>query len=77
MIAPAGGFFLWLPVPNGEAAARTLWAKAGIQALPGAYLSRDVGGENPGAGFIRVALVGDEGQTEAALTALHHHLYED
>lgn len=76
-VPPAGGLFLWLPVRDGEAAARTLWAEAGIQVLPGAYLSREIAGENPGSGFIRVALVADESQTEAALTALHHHLYED
>ena len=48
----AGGFFLWLPVKDGEAAARRLWAEAGIQVLPGAYLSREVEGGNPGKAFI-------------------------
>ncbi|ODT59240.1 MULTISPECIES: aminotransferase class I/II-fold pyridoxal phosphate-dependent enzyme [Paracoccus] len=65
-----GGFFLWLPVADGEQAARTLWAQAGIQVLPGAYLSRAVDGVNPGAGFIRVALVANADQTHAALTRL-------
>ncbi|AUH64987.1 aminotransferase class I/II-fold pyridoxal phosphate-dependent enzyme [Paracoccus zhejiangensis] len=73
---PAGGFFLWLPVEDGEAAAKTLWAKAGIQVLPGAYLSREVGGRNPGAGFIRVALVGPADETETALTRLKAVLYD-
>ncbi|MDO5647783.1 aminotransferase class I/II-fold pyridoxal phosphate-dependent enzyme [Paracoccus sp. (in: a-proteobacteria)] len=71
-----GGFFLWLPVDDGEAAARRLWQQAAIQVLPGAYLSRDVDGVNPGAGFIRVALVADAAQTETALTRLRAVLYD-
>lgn len=72
-----GGFFLWLPVPDGEQAARTLWGRAGIQVLPGAYLSRAVDGVNPGAGFVRVALVADADQTRAALTRLRAVLYDE
>ena len=73
---PEGGFFLWLPVADGEAAAMKLWAEAGIQVLPGAYLSRAIGGVNPGAGFIRVALVGPADETELALTRLKAVLYD-
>jgi aspartate/methionine/tyrosine aminotransferase len=55
---PDGGFFLWLDVGDGEAAARELWTKAAIRVLPGAYLAReDTGGMNPGRPYIRVALV--------------------
>ncbi|QBX33337.1 aminotransferase class I/II-fold pyridoxal phosphate-dependent enzyme [Paracoccus liaowanqingii] len=75
--SPQGGFFLWLPVADGEAAARRLWAQAGIQVLPGAYLSREVDGINPGAGFVRVALVADAAQTRDALTRLRAVLYDD
>ena len=74
---PQGGFFLWLPVPDGEEAARILWARAGVQVLPGAYLSREVDGHNPGRGFIRVALVADAEQTESALTRLRAVLYDE
>ena len=45
---PAGGFFLWLDVGDGEAACRRLWREGGLRVLPGGYLS---GGErvaNPG-----------------------------
>ena len=76
-VPPAGGFFLWLPVDDGEAAAKTLWAQAGIQVLPGAYLARDVDGFNPGSGFIRVALVADAVQTDAALTRLRRVIYDE
>ncbi len=68
---PDGGFFLWLDVGDGEAAARALWAEAGIRVLPGAYLAHDNGGgHNPGAPFIRVALVHDQGTTTEALERL-------
>jgi N-succinyldiaminopimelate aminotransferase len=68
---PAGGFFLWLAVADGEAAARRLWSTAGIRVLPGAYLGRpDADGINPGAGYIRVALVHDLTTTREALARL-------
>ena len=72
---PAGGFFLWLPVEDGEEAAKTLWRDAGIQVLPGAYLSREVDGFNPGRGYIRVALVAGEDETEQALNRLRQTIY--
>jgi aspartate/methionine/tyrosine aminotransferase len=68
---PGGGFFLWLDVSQfggSEAATVTLWKRSGVKVLPGAYLARDVAGaSNPGADFIRVALVHDTKTTEAAL----------
>jgi aspartate/methionine/tyrosine aminotransferase len=65
---PAGGFFLWLEVGDSEAAARHLWTAAGVKVLPGAYLAREQAGEtNPGAPYIRLALVHDERETEEAL----------
>jgi len=68
---PDGGFFLWLDVGDGEAAARRLWAEAAIKVLPGAYLGRkDGAGDNPGQSAIRVALVHDLATTEAALADL-------
>ena len=74
---PEGGFFLWLPVEDGEQAARQLWREAGIQVLPGAYLSREVAGENPGRGYIRVALVAGESETEQALSRLKDVIYKE
>lgn len=57
---PPGGFFLWLDVGDGEAAARTLWQEAAIRVVPGAYLSRpDADGRNRGRPYVRVALVHD------------------
>ncbi|NIZ10562.1 aminotransferase class I/II-fold pyridoxal phosphate-dependent enzyme [Pseudooceanicola sp. HF7] len=72
---PEAGFFLWLPVPDGEAAALKLWQDTGVRVLPGAYLSRDVNGDNPGDGYIRVAMVAPKEEMIAGLTALRDCLY--
>ena len=58
---PAGGFFLWLDVGDGEAAARRLWREGGVRVLPGGYLSVGDAAGNPGAPYIRVALVDEIG----------------
>jgi aspartate/methionine/tyrosine aminotransferase len=66
---PAGGFYLWLDVGDGEEATRKLWSEAGVKVLPGAYLTRHDGpGPNPNQAYIRVALVEDVERTEEALT---------
>ena len=72
---PEGGFFLWLPVPDGEDAALRLWRETGVRVLPGAYLSREAGGQNPGIGYIRVALVAPREDTQRGLTLLRDCLY--
>jgi len=74
-VAPRGGFFLWLDVGNGEAAARRLWAEAGLRVLPGAYMARpDAEGRNPGDPYIRVALVHEPEVVEEGLERLVHVL---
>lgn len=72
---PEGGFFLWLPVEDGETAALKLWRETGVRVLPGAYLSRDVAGHNPGKPYIRVALVAPRDETERGLLRLRDCLY--
>lgn len=67
---PAGGFFLWLKVGDGEAAARHVWQTQGLRVLPGAYLTQPTGGENIGHDYLRVALVAPQAETEAALLRL-------
>ncbi len=73
---PEGGFFLWLPVEDGEQAALKLWRETGVRVLPGAYLSRDVGGKNPGSEYIRVALVAPREETQRGLIQLRDCLYD-
>jgi N-succinyldiaminopimelate aminotransferase len=72
---PMAGFFLWLPVPDGEAAALKLWRETGVRVLPGAYLAHPSTGPNPGTGYIRVALVAPADETERGLTLLRQCLY--
>src|SRR6188768_2844747 len=69
---PAGGFCVWLDVSQrggDEEAAVRLYRDAGVRVIPGSYLSRPQNdGFNPGAGYIRLALVSD---SESAAEALH------
>ena len=67
---PAGGFFLWLDVGDGEAAAKRLWREAAIRTLPGAYIARGERVHNPGRRYIRVALVHDDETIAAGLDRL-------
>ena len=68
---PAGGFFLWLDVAKfggSEVATKRLWAEAGVRVVPGRYLAREqADGSNPGADYIRVAMVQDAATTGEAL----------
>ena len=73
---PEGGFFLWLPVEDGEAAALKLWRETGVRVLPGGYLSRDVNDKNPGKGFIRVAMVAPMEEMRRGLTLIRECLYD-
>src|SRR5262249_7686934 len=78
---PAGGFFLWLDVAaagGSEAAALKLFREAGVRVLPGRYIARDqADGSNPGADYIRVAMVQDHATTAEALHRLVAVLGQD
>jgi len=71
---PDGGFFLWLDVSKfggSEAVTKRLWAEAGVRVVPGRYLAREqADGSNPGADYIRVAMVQDKAATAEALQRL-------
>jgi aspartate/methionine/tyrosine aminotransferase len=71
---PAGGFFLWLDVSKqggSEIVTKRLWAEAGVRVVPGRYLAREqADGSNPGADYIRVAMVQDKTATAEALHRL-------
>lgn len=71
---PAGGFCLWLDMSHfggGSDATVTLWKRMGVKVIPGAFLAqtgRD--GTNPGADYVRVALVQDPATIREALERL-------
>ena len=66
---PPGGFYLWAGVGgDDERFVRELFAAKNVTLLPGSYLARENAGVNPGAGFIRIALVASH---EECLEAAH------
>jgi N-succinyldiaminopimelate aminotransferase len=71
---PAGGFFLWLDVSaqgGSEAVTQRLWREAGLRVVPGRYLAREqIDGSNPGADYIRVAMVQNNEITAEAMHRL-------
>jgi N-succinyldiaminopimelate aminotransferase len=71
---PAGGFFLWLDVSaqgGSEAVTLALWRQAGVRVVPGRYLALEqADGSNPGANYIRVAMVQNKEITAEALHRL-------
>ena len=66
---PDAGFYLWAKVQGSdEDFARGLYAAYNVTVLPGSYLARSARGHNPGAGYVRMALVA---QTAECLEAAH------
>jgi len=62
---PDAAFYLWLNTGMDDLQfTRQLYAEHHVTVLPGSFLARDFQGNNPGRGFIRVALVAS---TEACL----------
>ena len=65
---PGAGFYLWAKTPNGcDTFSRELFEATGVTVLPGQYLGREVNGINPGAGFVRMALVAEPDTCREAL----------
>jgi len=71
---PAGGFCVWLDVSDrggDEETTVRLYRDAGVRVIPGSYLAREqADGSNPGAGYIRLALVSDSQSTAEAMHRL-------
>ena len=72
---PDAGFFLWLPVENGEDAALKLWKETGVRVLPGEYLSKDTDQGNPGREYIRVAMVAPKDEMQRGLIQIRDCLF--
>jgi N-succinyldiaminopimelate aminotransferase len=64
---PDAAFYLWAATPIDDAEyARRLFAEKHVTVLPGSYLSRDADGANPGAGYVRIALVASPAEVAEA-----------
>ncbi|SIR52264.1 succinyldiaminopimelate aminotransferase apoenzyme [Aromatoleum tolulyticum] len=65
---PDAGFYLWAQTPIADTEfARRLQAAYNVTVLPGSFLARESNGVNPGAGFVRIALVAETAEcVEAA-----------
>jgi aspartate/methionine/tyrosine aminotransferase len=67
---PAGGFFLWLDVGDGEPAALRLWREGAVRTLPGAYLCAGDGLLPHARPYIRLALVHEADEVAEAMDRL-------
>ncbi|WP_291990617.1 succinyldiaminopimelate transaminase [Candidatus Accumulibacter sp. ACC007] len=69
---PDAGFYLWAktPIDDGEFA-RALLADYNVVLLPGSALARSARGINPGAGFVRIALVAPLADCVEAAERIH------
>jgi N-succinyldiaminopimelate aminotransferase len=65
---PDAAFYIWLDTRRDDTAfTRDLLAAQNVSVLPGSYLAREAHGTNPGAHFVRIALVASTAEcTEAA-----------
>ncbi|MFA6187918.1 MAG: succinyldiaminopimelate transaminase [Sulfuricurvum sp.] len=69
-------FYLWLKVPNALEFTQALYRDYNVKVLPGEFLARDnAQGENPGLGYIRIALVEETTKTIQALMRLKEALH--
>ena len=72
---PGAGFYLWAKTPTGcDTFSRDLYAATGVTVLPGQFLGREVDGVNPGAGFVRMALVAEPGTCREALQRIQRFM---
>jgi N-succinyldiaminopimelate aminotransferase len=75
---PDGTFYCWLDIsslnPNDEAFALALAKETGILTFPGSYFSVSNEGVNPGAGFIRIALIDTVEATKTTVQTLTQYI---
>jgi len=68
---PKATFYIWIKVDNALEFTKKLYKEYNVKVLPGEFLAReDAHGENPGIGFVRIALVESEEKTKDALNRI-------
>ncbi len=73
---PEATFYIWLHVGDALAFTCKLYERYNVKVLPGEYLARDDGSTNPGAGYVRIALVENQDKTREALERIKECLNE-
>lgn len=74
-VLPDAGFYLWVKTPGSDTDfAHDLYATQNITVLPGQFLSRQVGNTNPGANYVRMALVAPLDECRDAANRINHFL---
>jgi aspartate/methionine/tyrosine aminotransferase len=74
---PEATFYLWIKVQETLEFTKKLYEKYNVKVLPGEFLAREnAAGENPGKGYIRIALVENEEKTREALQRIKECLNE-
>lgn len=67
VVKPDAGFYLWIRTPIADTAfAQGLYRDYNVSVLPGSFLARETHGINPGAHFIRLALVAGQAEAQEA-----------
>ncbi|MBA1432329.1 MAG: succinyldiaminopimelate transaminase [Epsilonproteobacteria bacterium] len=74
---PEATFYIWLYVGDALAFTKKLYEAYNVKVLPGEFLARqDRQGQNPGVGYVRIALVESAEMTRDALTRIKECLGE-
>jgi len=74
---PEATFYIWLEVENALEFTKKLYEKYNVKVLPGEFLARDdAASQNPGVGYIRIALVESQEKTRDALNRIKECLSE-
>jgi aspartate/methionine/tyrosine aminotransferase len=74
---PKATFYLWIDVGDALEFTKKLYRDYNVKVLPGEFLAReDAKGENPGIGYIRIALVESPEKTKEALSRIKECLGE-
>ncbi|MGA2552405.1 MAG: succinyldiaminopimelate transaminase [Burkholderiaceae bacterium] len=74
---PDAAFYLWAKTPiDDEQFAQRLYATYNVAVLPGSYLGRSNQGVNPGAGYVRLALVAEPAECLEAARRIVQFVHE-